>query len=262
MCAKMFTQDQILCGLRIFFEEGIGINDSFDADMRIDEHLMADGVWDELDTADLALGLNDFFGFSCSLEEWELFFGWSTSSRDAEEWERIFAPRFTFRGLAEFIRERVEPIFLEPQMLLGKPCLTAGIFRGLELLTAQINPEVRRFAPSTPIHSRLRGFRLRRLWYRLRWITEERIPAPRRIRLGCGGFYFKIGIGLFIALWKRDLEGLWLSLKVTALLFLPTAFLVEFINSRINPLPKGIETFGDLARYLAVITVDQQPQGA
>ena len=261
MCVNRYTQEQILCGLRILCAEN-GCDYSFEPDTRLDDYFKAEGIWDELDTGELAEEINAFFGFSCSVEEWDQFFGWRAGARDTDGWEQLYAPHFTFRGLADFIRERVEPIFFEPLTLLGKPCLTAGIFRGLERLTERIHPAASRFAPSTPIRVCLRGSRLRSFWSRLRWMTEDRIPAPPRIKLGCGGFYFKLGIGLFIALWNRDLDGLWLSLKVTALLFIPTAFLVEFLNARLNPLPKEIQTFGDLARYLAVITENQQPQGA
>ena len=51
-------------------------------------------------------------------------------------------------------------------------------------------------------------------------------------------------------------------LRGVLVLFLPTAIFIEFLNSRLNPLPKEIQTFGDLARYLAIITEDRQPQGA
>jgi hypothetical protein len=262
MSANTFTQEQILSGLRIFLREDYGCESPFDPDSRIDEYFMVERIWEELDTGELAKELSKFFGFACSLDEWEEFFGWSANARDGDGWELLFAPHFTFRGLADFIRERVEPISLEPITLLGKPCRTAGIFRALERLAGQVHPKVRRFAPSTPIRARLHGSRLHKFWDRLRWITRDQIPIPYRIKFGCGGFYLKIAIGLLIALWKRDLEGLWLSLKVTALLFLPTAFLVEFLNSQLNPLPKEIKTFGDLARYLAVVTENRQPQGA
>jgi hypothetical protein len=259
MCVKRYTQDQIFSGIRIIWRDVLGYEAPLDLDMHFMEEFKYGGIFDEIDFGDVIWRLQREFGFTCALEEWKTFLG--LHIKDSDEWNRDFAPRLTFRALADFIRERLEPILLEPLILLGKPCRTAGIFRALERLAGQVHPAVSRFGPSTPIRARLRGSRLQRFWDRLRWITQDQIPLPRRIKFGCGGFYFKIGIGLFIALWKRDLEGLWLSLKVTALLFLPTAFLVEFLNSQLNPLPKEIKTFGDLARYLAVITVDQQPEG-
>jgi hypothetical protein len=38
--------------------------------------------------------------------------------------------------------------------------------------------------------------------------------------------------------------------------------MVAFINARLNPLPEGIETFGDLSRVLAAIILDQQTEAA
>ncbi|HEY7313114.1 MAG TPA: hypothetical protein VH643_27445 [Gemmataceae bacterium] len=267
MSAERYSQEQILCGLRIVWREELDFDPSFDLDTRIDENTGLATLGDLIGClvgeveyiTRIAWTIETFFGFSCRPEEWNCYFGLNATSR--EEWEHFFAPCFTFRRLVEFIQARVKPLPLEPITVLGKPCLTAGIFRGLERLARQVHPALRQIAPSTPICARLHGLCLRRFWNRLRWITEERIPT-RRIKLGCGGFYFKLGIGLAIALWKRDLEGLCLSLLVTALLFIPTALLLGFLNSRINPMPKEIKTFGDLARYLAVITGDQQPEGA
>src|SRR6185437_8333692 len=146
MFAKRFTQAQILCGLRIFWREETGGNDSFDAGTRIDHHLESEGISEEIDITEILHDIEQFFRFSCRLEEWQSYVGWDT--KDQEEWERKYAPQFTFGRLADFIRERVEAISLEPLTLLGKPCLTAGIFRGLERLAEQINPKTPRFAPT------------------------------------------------------------------------------------------------------------------
>ncbi|HWG44933.1 MAG TPA: hypothetical protein VN688_19345 [Gemmataceae bacterium] len=262
MFAKRFTQAQILCGLRIFWREETGGNDSFDAGTRIDHHLESEGISEEIDITEILHDIEQFFRFSCRLEEWQSYFGWDT--KDPEEWERKYAPQFTFGRLADFIRERVEAISLEPLTLLGKPCLTAGIFRGLERLAEQINPKTPRFAPHTPIRECLCGTRLHQFWNRLRWIVEEQIPPAPRLPLSMRGFMhslaFKFGIGLLIALWRRNLQGLLIGVLLTFLLLIPVGWLISFINSRINPLPKGIETFGDLARFLAAATADKQPE--
>jgi hypothetical protein len=259
MPAEMYTQEQIFCGIRTIWREALGYEEPLDLDTRFFDDFRG-GVLEDLDFGDVIFRMEREFGFSCAVDEWNSFLG--TPIQDVDVWERDIAPQLTFRALVDFIRERLEPISLEPITLLGRPCRTAGIFRDLERLVGQIHPAAIRFGPSTPIRARLRGLRLHQLWDRLRWITEDRIPLPRRIKLGCGGFYVKIGIGLFIALWNRDLEGLWLSLMVTALLFLPAACVVEILNSQLNPLPKEIKTFGDLARYLAFVTENHQPQGA
>jgi acyl carrier protein len=251
MSAKTFTQEQILSGIRICLREELKCESPFDADTNLREHLAE--LDDELDAFDLVYlidELEELFGFTYPLKEWE----------------KILTPDLTFRGLADFIRERLNPISFEPVTLLGKPCLTAGIFRSLEQLAVQVNPWVTPFAPSTPIRQCLHGVRLRWFWNRLRWMIHDEIPPPPRIELSfrdcLSSLLLKIGIGLLIALRRRDLTGLAVGVGVTFALFIPMAWLVEFINSRLNPLPEGIETFGDLARVLSAIILDQQTECA
>lgn len=263
MFAETYTQEQILSGIRIYWRECLNIDDSFAPDMRIDHHLRQVGWWEEIDMMDVAYGLERRFGFTCSRQEWLDYFG---DGLEAEEWELLAAPRLTFRGLADFIRERLEPISLEPINLLGKPCRTAGIFRGLERLAGQIYPKVTRFAPSTPIRARLRGIRLYYFWSRLRWIVEDQLPPPPQITLSGRGFLrslsFKCFLAVLIAFWRRDLTGFIAGLVLTPFLLIPVAWAVDFINARLNPLPKEIETFGDLASILAAIILDQRNEDA
>src|SRR5437899_3297796 len=82
MCADRFTHEQILSGLWIYLREDIGCESPFDPDSRLDEYFMAERIWDEFDTGEFACELSKFFGFSCSLDEWEQFFGWSANARD------------------------------------------------------------------------------------------------------------------------------------------------------------------------------------
>lgn len=264
MSAKTYTQAQILSGIRIVLRENCGCESPFDADMSLSHYIHGFKSWDDMDIMEAVYELEELFGFSCSRKEWDDFFG--VSIRNIEEWKKTVAPRLTFRALADFIRERLNPIVLEPVTLLGKPCLTAGIFRGLEQLAVQVNPRVARFAPSTPIRQCLRGGQLRRFWNRLRWMIEDQLPPAREIRLSGRGLFhsllFKFGIGLAIALWRRDLSGLLAGIGTTFALLMPVRIIVGFINQRLNPLPEGIETFGDLSTVLAAIIIDQQSECA
>jgi acyl carrier protein len=265
MSANTFTQEQILSGIRIFLRENLGCESPFDADVRIHDYLETEKWWDGLDIMDFVYGLEELFGFSCSRKEWNDYFG--VSVRDVEEWKKTVSPRLTFRALADFIRERLNPIALEPVTLLGKPCLTAGVFRGLEQLAVQVNPRVGRFAPSTPIRQCLRGARLHRFWNRLRWMLEDQLPPSPEIHFGSRGLLhsliFKLGAGLTIALWRRDLPGAIFGILTTLALFIPVGMIVDSINKCLmNPLPEGIETFGDLAGVLSAIILDQQSEAA
>ncbi|MGH7169017.1 MAG: hypothetical protein ACRELF_08210 [Gemmataceae bacterium] len=276
MSAETYTQEQILSGIELVCSEVPEFDLPFDLDTRLDEYFapsfgsesLGDRIGRLMGEEDaftqLAQALAWFFGFTCSLEEWNNYFGLNATSRD--EWERDFAPHFTFRRLVEFIRERAKPISLEPITMLGKPCLTAGIFRGLEQLVRQISPKATKIAPSTPIRKCLRGVLVHGLWYRLRWMFDGQLPPPPRITLSSRGFLhsliFKVAIGVLIAIWRRDLSGVLAGIGTTFALLIPLGVIVAFINARLYPLPKGIETFGDLARYLAVVTEDQQTEAA
>jgi hypothetical protein len=270
MSAEKFTQEQIFEEICIYWREDLGLEKPFELDSRIDHHLSNDDFWkliglaEECDFADIISGLEECFGFSCLDEEWIRYFGLSARSR--EEWLQKFAPHFTFRRLVEFIEEHVKPISFEPIPLLGKPCLTAGIFRGLEQLVEQTNPKATRFAPSTPIRERLRGTPLRRFWNRLRWMLDDQIPPLPQITLSSRGFlhslFFKIGIGLLIAVWRWDFSGVLTGIATTFALLIPIGVIVAFINERLCRLPEGVETFGDLARVLAAIILDQKTEAA
>ncbi len=270
MSAEQFKQEQIFEEVCIFWREELGLEKPFNPDSRIDHHLSNDDFWEsiglkeEYDFADIISGLEERFGFSCIDEEWNRAFGLSVRRR--EEWLQKFAPHFTFRRLVEFIEKHVQPISFEPISLLGKTCLTAGIFRGIEQLVRQTNPTATRFAPSTPIHERLRGATLQRFWNRLRWMLDDQIPPLPRIKISSRGFwhslFFKCGIGLLITIWRRDLSGVLAGIATTFALLIPVGMVVAFINQVCCRLPKGIETFGDLSRVLAAIIEDQQSEAA
>lgn len=264
MSAKTYTQEQIFSGIRIFWRENLRCESPFDAETRIEHHLQATEIAEDLDLMEIANGIETLFGFKCPRQEWHDFFG--ITIRDAEEWEKTVAPRLTFEALADFIQERLNFISFEPVTVLGKPCLTAGIFRGLEQLAVQVNPRASRFAPSTSIRECLRGVRLRRFWNRLRWMIEDQIPPPPKLELsgrGClHSLIFKLSFGSAIALWRKDLFGLLVGIVTAFVLLIPLAVIVGLIEDRLNPLPEGIETFGDLSRVLAAIILDQQSEAA
>ncbi len=264
MPANTFKQEQILSGIRIVWKEALNYDSPISPEMNFFEQSMANGPFEDIDFWDVRFRLERTFGFKCPKREWHAFLGLDITDKD--EWEKTIAPRLTFHALAEFIRERLKPISFEPLTILGKPCLTAGVFRGLERLTEQIDPKVRQFAPSTPIRARLRGSRLRCFWSKLQWIMEDQLPDPPRITFSSRGclhsLLFKLGAGLLIYLWRRDWEGAIAGIMTTMFLFIPMGIIAAVINAHLNPLPKEIETFGDLARVLAAILLDQQNEAA
>lgn len=275
MSAERYTPEQILSGLRIIWRERLNCKSLFDPDRSFVKQLKEEDRFDDCVLSFALTELERVFGFTCTPKQWQDFLGirleWRRATgplflEDSSDWEKRVAPRLTFRTLADFIQDQVTPIALEPINLLGRPCLTAGIFRGIEQLATQVDPQVKPFAPSTPIHRCLRGLRLRLFWDRLRWIIEDQLPPPPKIELSERGFFrsliFKIGVGVAISLWRMDLSGLFLGILTTFALLFPLAVVVGMIEDRLNPLPEEIETFGDLARVLAAILLDQQNEAA
>jgi hypothetical protein len=264
MFDNRLTQEQVFRGIRIIWKEAVNEDTPLDLDANFFEEFKAGGTLEEIDLLDVIYRIEREFGFCCPGEEWNSLLG--LPAPDPDEWERVVAPRLTFRALADFILERLTPISFEPITLLGKPCLTAGVFRGLEQLAGQVHPSVTQFGPSTPIRQRLRGLRLHRYWSRLRWIVNDQLPPPRQVTLRLQGFVrslsFKGLIGGLIAMWRGDLFELAVGFVLTFPFLFIVAYVVEFINLQLNPLPEGIETFGDLARFLAAIIRDQQDECA
>jgi hypothetical protein len=256
------TEDQVLFGLEQFWVRHLGCDSPFEPGARLGR---TEWLFDEADLADHLDALGDFFGLSCPPQEWAEFLGLAVT--DPREWEENVAPRLTFRGLAAFIAARVETIPLEPVSLLGQPCLTAGIFGGLEQLVAQVHRRARHFGPSTPIRRRLRGPRLRLFCERLHWIGQGRLPAPPRLTITRRAldhyFWGKAAAAILTAVLVGDWSVLCTGFLVGLLLLIPLAAVVTFLNEWwIDPLPAGARSFGDLARLLAEASAGLQQRYA
>jgi hypothetical protein len=252
MSDKRYTMAQIYCGLRQFFTEHLGCETPFEPRTPWVEYLKSEGLWDDFWEEDAALGY--FFGYSG--RDWVEYA--TGGVEDRSQWEATVAPFLTFRSLAEFIREHAAAVSLEPVTLLGKPCATAGAFRGVEGLARQIDPKIPRFGPSTPIQTRLRGPRLYRYWDRLRWVTEDRVPTAAtsaflerlhdftlRTLLG------KLGLAVLASLVLGDWDTILVSTGAVFLLLILAGWSFWLWKMyRVNPLPEGVHTFGDLARFV------------
>jgi acyl carrier protein len=240
-----------MCGLRQVWRDELGLSERFDSDTRIDHHLEADGFLDHVDFGDVIHDIEELFDFHCPEEEWRRFLG--SDVHDPDEWQETVGPHFTFGGLAELIIENTDAISLGPTLVLGQSCKTAGVFSGIEQLAQRIMPKVALFTPNTLIRSRFRGRRLDELWCKLRWMSLDRLPPLSRpkygsvfswnLLIGGGAILLAIAWGLIpIFSWRL----LYAIFFLVGLYYAAAAF--YFIS---NPLPKGISTFGELARVIA-----------
>ncbi len=277
------TPKQVMCGLRIAWPTIIGDRRPIAADMRIDEHLKACGVWDEIDLADVGYALDRFFNTRVptlrawkrdSFDQWADFFGAESCCQSAADWETRFAPRVTFGALAQFISRRADAIVIEPAMVLGRPCAAAGAFRTIQRVIETLRPATPRFAPSAPVLSVIRGRSLRVAWETLRWMSEDRLPSLHRMwtdrlrDLVGGGWAFLAAIAAILGVpllpLMSDLP--WgaptlITVSVTVGLWVAIAFTIQFVESRCDPLPAGLDDFRSVARAMVLPDATATPPG-
>jgi hypothetical protein len=247
-----YSESQILCGLREVWPGISGSGDEIRSATRIDEHLKEAGMWEEIDFEDVCRELEHFFGFECAAEAWREFFGFELAQKNPAEWETKIAPRITFGALAGFIADRTTGVAFEPVTFFGRDCHAGGVFLAMEKVAKAVRPDSKQFAPSSRIIDVFRGHALDKFWTRLRWISENKIPElPSAWRHATGAV---VGIGILsllvsFAVWYASGSAM-PTISVVAVAML--AFLIsEAITYAINPLPREIDNFRDLAVFIA-----------
>lgn len=256
---RRYTPEQVLRGLQSAFAEILGTKGVIAADQRIEQFLIAEKrwIWEELDLLDLAFELDRYFDFShisrsewnrCMSRDWEVWFKSHSANADLD-W-------FTFGALADFIAGRAHAIQVRPAMVLGRECLPAGAFRTIEEVVQRVAPGMSPFAPSTRLDAALRGQPLRRVWDRLRWLSDNRLPPRRlfitdRIRAA-----LRSGPGVFVGLAMALIGALAIQSVCVFFVFVPLAFgcpeiLLRSIEYWLNPIPTSHPTFREVAYSLA-----------
>lgn len=247
MKALRYSESQVLCGLREVWQDITGVDDPFYTNTQIDTFMKADGTWEEIDFADIFRGLERFFGFSCSDNEWREFFGFEVAKRSIDEWDHTVAPKLTFGALARFVAARAPMIAsFDPITVFGRECVSAGIFTGIQELAGE------QFAPSERIIDVMRGNDLDSFWTKLRWMTECSTPELpsfwRSVTAMNGCFGIMAMIGGLIAAWETS-EPVWI---VAAIVFALAIYVIAWAHNRFsNPLPPTIVTFRDLSILIA-----------
>ncbi len=247
---ERYSESQVLCGLRHVWADTTGTDkdeSSFNADTRIDTYLKSDGLWDEIDFADVFWCLEKFFCFTCSEQEWLDFFGFEVARRSNDEWERTIAPSLTFGALSRFIADRAAVIAsFDPVTVFGKECGPAGAFTGIQ------QPISKRIAPSDRIIDVIRGERLDQFWGRLRWLTENSIPELPAIwsnasgAAGCLATLLAIS-GVIASLSQSNIS--WAASGIaSAVAIYVIAIAYKWLT---NPLPDDVATFRDLSNLIA-----------
>ncbi|MCH9655096.1 MAG: hypothetical protein K0U86_03740 [Planctomycetes bacterium] len=257
-----YTEKQILCGLYEYWIYQIGTDTPFDADTRIDLHMKSDSrwatfsSWSELDLSGIFDDLERFFQFECTLEEWLQYFKLDIPITSNEEWEQIVAPGFTFGALARFIQNRATTVIsFQPVTVINRECAPAGAFYGIRQVADEVSESVyspHRFAPSTKIIDVFRGYALEKFWSQLRWMTEQRVPEiPSSWRdvnaWGCLACFLGIVAAILLSILTENSLYL-IVLSVSAVAVWYGTLLYKHYS---NPLPSDLQTFRDLAIFIA-----------
>jgi len=206
--------------------------------------------WDSsLAHIEFTIALEDWFSVDLSLQDvWSFFAPDGDAKMTREVWLRDVWPNLTVEKFAIWLEQRLQPVVFEPISLLGSPpCRAAGYFVGIRTLVERLRPAPIRFGPSTPILSVLSRSQIQRLWRRLEQTLDLPLP-PLRVWLDHLATSVLVGSVACFAL-GVVLQGALLA--STSALFLKTFLLGLSLRQKACPLPCGLETFGDLSRYLA-----------
>ncbi|WP_425400453.1 hypothetical protein [Aeoliella sp.] len=262
-----FTTEQVLRGIQAYVSEHVDTALVIDPDASVNDYREAIELSHDCPLWFLTM-LSEYFGFEHSETRWAVWLklkatpGLSKSERKRawEYWQEVTSKTITVRKLAEHIADYAPGTSMKPSTVFGVECAPAGVFRGLCQL-----PEVRgkRVAPSTPLRSTLLGYRLRSFYGRSEWISGTRLP-PLVGTYGDFGLPHAIGIALIFHLFAvpagvgllelfsqpiiAGLGALCAGVAGTCLVGFVVGTISDWLR---NPLPVGINTFGDLARVIA-----------
>lgn len=262
---QRYSTEQVLRGIQAYFDVHVLGHHTIDPDASVADYCE---IVAENDGCPLwfLMSLSRYFGLSWSSGRWGVWLklprdtGDTKLSRHDREslymlWQNETGKSITVRKLAEYIARHARGVSMEPTTVLGRYCTPAGAFRGLCEL-----PEVRgkRVGPSTKLRDVMGAWKLTEFWGRAEWVSGQPLPKLNiwsiwsdplpwkwvvpviAIYVGGSGWVGAFAIRFGMPLW------------FIAFLSVATFFaLAAWIENNRNPLPEGIQTFGDLARLIA-----------
>lgn len=252
MTPTRFTPQQILCGLPEIWSQLSGTDEAIlHAETCIYDVMISDGTSHEIDFYDVKIRLQQHFQFTCSNDEWSDFLGMNQPDLHFETWLRDVSPQLTFAALAEFIAQRTSGISFSELAIATSVCRSAGAFTGIqESLHRTVGTHT--FGPSDQITDVVQGTNLLACWTQLRWQTENKIPdLPDWFQnLHCHSYCLSIAIFLAAVGLSIAQNSGW-PIVVSALLILILGISTAIISRSMNPLPKHLQTFRQLAKHIA-----------
>lgn len=179
----------------------------------------------------------------------EFFPKYGTQSKNEYE---AACQRFTVGDLIAFIHQKSSTISFAPLDWPGVPgCDTAGVFLGVKDLVARISPASARLAPITPVTRVIRGKKLWTLWTQLAVLSESKVPMPSARLFVFGEWCDCLAVlCCVIGVFAGCIQFSWGSLIVGVFCGFVWSSIGDFLRESTVPLPLGVRTWGDLARYL------------
>jgi hypothetical protein len=241
---RRLAAEEVLASLVDVYAFNANVNDStpyctgdVHADMTVKDFC------DDMELSDVRLFLNFWFNL--------------TLTRDEVRAAATPARKRTLRELCQFLATRIEAPAIEPVTVLGRPCLSAGVFLIVRTILAQAGADVSQLAPSSSLGSYLRDHFMifARDISKLSPGTFPRIEEAERptISLKWVGIVSAVIVGFVALAWSVDREVLNCCSSVLAALLATFSF-VYWVRHKCVPsadpeLP-GVHDFRDLVDKL------------
>lgn len=258
MSETRYTEKQIMPLIAEHLTDLLGLDDDetldpvADIDRRIDQYLKDINEWKGFDFAELVDRIERVFHIEFSQSEWKSLLGGGCGYQSEDEWEEQVGQYLTFRALVNFIAERAPSISFQPVTVIDRACRPAGVFYGIEELSDKFYTAARRVTPSTKILDAFRGRQLEKFWGKLEWRTEVKLTNLKSFWFlleGCGCLMFFLV--LFVALVTFLPNGDYFYLMVTILSAYTVWRMISLCCYWSNPQPPELQTFRDLAEWIA-----------
>lgn len=272
---RRYSQDRILEGVRVCLSNVYGVDDPFDEDTPLVAWYRDAGLSDECPLVMLEC-IASYFGLRYGQTRWaawlrlprhpgaaggERMYCISRSRKQSiDAWEEQIAPTITFGDLARYLAKRATAVSLEPVTVFGSRCEAAGVFLGITKLPGL---RAKRIAPSTPLLQGMRRCEAPAYFDQVAWAAEAELPPVRRYEsvvsfrrwdeaLVNTVFWIAVAAGFYLAVALHGAWGgsvfLWVPLNGFCLAM---GLRQAVLNKIAQPLPDGVDTFGDLARLIA-----------
>lgn len=200
---------------------------------------------------ELVCELGRELNLSWPFDEWCAEFWPKFGTMSEDEYEAA-CRRLTVGDLIAFIQRKCPAVSFAPLDWPGVPgCDAAGVFLGLKDLVRRISPFRARFAPSTPVAQTIRGSTLWEMWEQIAVLSEARVPLPPASQLKLGGWCYILAVlSAMMGFVAECGQSGWGWLLLGMLCGFGWFVLGKCLRESAVPLPPGVRTWGDLARYL------------